>query len=118
MDKKFVKELVNASYEEGSLNKEKVEKIVSFLNRKSLKQYIYALKMHEKQNTVIVDCTHDINELDEELFEDIFSDKKIVYNKDSTLLLGVRVTNNDLVYEMNLKGKFEKILDKIKQNYD
>lgn len=118
MNKKFIAELVEASYTEGILDKEKVEKIVSFLNRKSLKQYIYALKAYEKQNTVYIDSAFSIEDIDESIFDDMFTDKKIVYNTDPTLLLGLKVTSNDLVYEMNLKSKFEKILDKIKQNYD
>lgn len=115
MDHKLIKQLVLASYTDGQLDLQTVEKITPFLNRKSLKQYIKALKTYEKQNCVCIESAYN---LDETIFEDLFPNKKIVYKTDPSLILGIKVTNNDLVYDMNLKSKFNNLIDKIKQNYD
>ena len=118
MDRKIILQLANVSYTDGSLDKEKVKKIASLLNRKSLKQYIKALKMYQRQHSVFVQIAYSMEYLDESVFEELFPDKEIIIEKDQSLLLGIKITNNDLVYERNLKNTFDQLEEKIKRSYD
>lgn len=112
-----MKQLVLVSYSDGVLDKKKVDKITKLLNRKSLKQYIKTIKSYEREHSVFIEVAHEM-EAGVLAFEELFQNKKIVYHTDPTLLFGVKVTDNDLVYEMSLKSRFDEILEKIKQNYD
>jgi hypothetical protein len=53
-----------------------------------------------------------------EQFKEIFPDKKLFVEKDPDLILGVKVTDNDNVYEFNLRNTLEKMVEYIEQNYD
>ncbi len=116
--KHIISQLVMASYTKGSLDPEKVDKIATFLNRKMLKLYIKALKSREIQDSIFVDAPFAIANTCEIMFEDLYPDKKIIYNTDESLVSGVKITNGDLIYEMSIKNALEKILEKVKENYD
>ena len=116
--KKIISQLVGASYTKGNLDPEKVDKIATFLNRKMLKLYIKALKSREKQDSIFVDAPFTIEDAYENMFEDLYPNKKIIYNTDESLVSGVKITNGDLIYEMSIKSALEKILEKVNENYD
>lgn len=113
-----MKQLGMASYTDGNLDQVKVEKIAKLLNRKTLKQYIKALKNYEKQNTVYISLSSDVDKDTQDLLKNLFLKKKKVFKKDEDLLLGIKVANNDLIYETSLKNSLDALLDKIKQTYD
>lgn len=116
MNKKKIDKLVAASYKDDQLDKKKVYKIASLINRTDLKKYINGLKMVEKKKTLIISSpTIDTNIKN---LKKLFPNKKIVFKKDSSLMLGVRVASNDIVYEYTLKDSFDKIVNYIEQNYD
>jgi hypothetical protein len=115
MNNKIIKDLVKESYLNNNLDEKKVTKIASMLDRSDLRKYINALKLAEKEKTVLV-LSPIINQ-DLKTIKDIFPNKKIVIKKDTTLLLGVKIINNDIVYEFTLKNTFDKIVNYIGQNY-
>jgi F0F1-type ATP synthase delta subunit len=47
-----------------------------------------------------------------------FAGKDIVFNVEPELLLGLRITDNDIVYDMNLKRTLDALEDYIEQQYD
>ena len=117
MTKKLLSQLVAFSYEKNTLNSKNVNKIVSYLNRSDLKQYIKGLKMHEKKINVFIDVpTNDINDKDK--FSKIFPNKKIVFGIDNSLMLGARILDNDMLYEINLKNTLNNIILHIEKDYD
>ncbi|MBI2430732.1 MAG: F0F1 ATP synthase subunit delta [Candidatus Levybacteria bacterium] len=118
MSHKLIKELVLASYTNGNLDPEKVEKIVRLLNRALLKQYIKALKNRELETIVCVESPYELDKRYKKNLEDMFPKKKIAYNLDPTLISGLRITQNDLIYELSLKITLDQILKKIRENYD
>lgn len=118
MDKRFIKQLIEASFTNNQLNPEKIEKIASLLQRKELKEYIRALKNAISQKTVYVDAAQVPTEKSKKLFSSLFEDKNIVYTIDPSLLVGIKIKNNDVIYEMNLKNRFDTIVQSIQQNYD
>lgn len=116
MNKKKIDKLVLASYSKNNLNKRSVNRISTLLSKSDLKKYINGLKLTEKKRSLIISSP--INNQDLKKFQKLFPHKKILLTKDPSLLLGVQITDNDIVYEFTLKNSLDKIQDYIEQNYD
>lgn len=116
MNSKKIDKLIIASYKDNSLDQKKVNKIVSLISKSDLKKYINGLKLKELKKSLIISSP--INNQDFKKFEKLFPHKRIVFKKDPALILGVRVVDNDVVYEFTLKNYLDKILSYIEQNYD
>lgn len=116
MNIKKIKTLALASYTDKKLNIDKVNKIAGLLTRKDLKTYIKALKNYEKEKKVYVSLPFVYN--DKRIFDKMFKGKKIIYKEDPTLMTGVKIVNNDIVYEHNLKNTLENITTHIGLAYD
>jgi hypothetical protein len=108
--------LVTASYKGDNLDPKKVYEIASLIGKSDLKKYINGLKLVEQKKSLIVSSPADNQDLRK--FEKLFPHKKIVFKKDPSLMLGVRVVDNDIVYEFTLKNSLDKIISYIEQNYD
>ncbi|MCL5433050.1 MAG: hypothetical protein M1524_02950 [Patescibacteria group bacterium] len=109
MIKKQFRLLADASYTKNRLDNRKIEKLVHLLNRKDIKSYIQALKNKERNMTVTVTLPHTPKKSEKMLFKSMYPDKKIIYNIDPSLIVGLKVIDNDLVYEENLKEALETI---------
>ena len=112
MIKRDVKKFVLASYTKDQLDEKKVKRITLMLSRSNLKQYIKYLKTYEKQNTVTIVVPNEKflgkNEL-ERMFKGVLNGKKIKIEIDPSLIVGVRIIDNDSIYEYSLKNTLEKI---------
>ncbi len=111
MKNKFIKQLALASYTKNKLDQTKVNKIIKNLTRLELKKYIKAIKNLEKQKVVYVYSSIKLNKLNVQEFKKIFTQKEIVFLEDKSLLAGIKVVNNDLVYENNLSNNFENLIN-------
>lgn len=118
MNKKFLKELVKNSYQDGILDEQIVNTIAEKLSRKELKEYIHALKLFEQSRIIIVESAQDITQEQKQMFEDTFKNKKTRFVTNASLMTGVRITDNDMIYEANLKNIFAKIVQHIEEQYD
>lgn len=107
MTKKQIKELVLKSYIKNKLDKNRVDLVANKLNRKSLKEYIRALKKFESKNTIIISVPNMPEQNEIKILSDLFTGKKIVYNIDPTLLVGIKLVKDDLIYDYNLKNTLE-----------
>ena len=117
MSKKLVKKLVDYSYKDNKLNSKNVESVAQLLGRCDLNLYIKALKRQERKLSVFIDVP--INNVSVKgKFKGIFPNKKIIWNIESSLMLGVRVIDDDMLFEMNLKNTLDKILSYMRENYD
>lgn len=116
MNSKKINGLITDSYRDGFLNQEKVNKIACLINRSDLKKYINGLKLKEKKKNLIISSPNNNQYLKK--FAELFPNKKIIFKKNSSLMLGVKVVDNDIVYEFTLKNSLNKILDYVEQNYD
>ncbi len=115
MNKKFLQQLVLASYTKDGLDAAKAHKIASFLRRGELKQYIRTLKMNEQRNSIVVTTARPMPKNDEEAFKKVYPDKKILTHTDPSLLLGLRIQDNDIIYEMNLKDTLDNMSEYIEE---
>lgn len=116
MNKNKINKLVAASYKNNHLDEKKVNKIASLISRSDLKKYINGLKLVEKKKNLIISSP--INNQDLGKFEKLFPHKKIILKNDPSLMLGVRIVNDDIVYDFTLKNSLDKIVNYIEQNYD
>lgn len=116
MNSKQIGKLVLASYSNNFLDQKKANKIASLISRSDLKKYINGLKLVEKKKNLIVSSPIDNQDLKK--FEKLFPNKKILFKKDPSLMLGVEIVDNDIVYEFTLKNYLDKIISHIEQNYD
>lgn len=113
----MLKQLVLESYTEGELDTKKVNKIADLLSKKELRLYIRALKNWERQHEIILEVPSETDMKIEE-FKKLFPDKKIVINVDPELMLGLRLQDNDDIYELSLKNSLDKITEHITEQYD
>lgn len=117
MDKKRMQVLVSKSYVRQKLNPERVKAIAKTLTRADLKRYIHELKNKENKRNVIVILPFD-NKFKKQVFENLFPGRRIIYKVDPTLLVGVKIIDNDTVYTFDLKDTLESIPHYIKEKYD
>ena len=118
MTKKQIKELVNQSYTNKLLDKGKVRSISQKLARVDLKQFIKALQTRENKDSVHITIPENPDLKLRSKIQAYFPKKKIVYEIDPTLNPGVKITYGDLLYEVSLKSRLEKLLSYIEQNND
>lgn len=117
MSRKKLKTIVTESYKDDILDFNKAYTIAGSLrSRNDLKQYINELKNYENKKNVTVTMPFSINKA--EVFEKLFPNKKIVYKIDPSVMLGVKIVNNDNVYEFNLKNMLQNIISYITKSYD
>lgn len=111
MNKKFIKQLVIAKYIDKGWDEKKVEEIAKYLNRKELKEFISELSDQKNKSTVFVDTAKPIDNQESyrERLQQLFPNKKIEFRVDPTLILGMRITDNDNVYQMNLRDSLQRI---------
>ena len=125
MNRKKIEKLVSVSYSNNFLDQKKVNEIATRICKTDLKKYINGLKLMEKKKSLIVSSPINNQDLSKsstnsvlDKFEKLFPNKKIIFKKDPKLMLGVRIVDNDMVYEFTLKNSLDKILNYIEQNYD
>lgn len=116
MNSKKINRLVAASYKNSYLDQKKINKIASLISRSDLKKYINGLKLAEKKRNLIISSPTNNQDLGK--FEKLFPHKKIVFKKDPSLMLGMQIVDNDVVYEFTLRNSLDKMLNYIEKNYD
>jgi F0F1-type ATP synthase delta subunit len=111
---KQIKNLAMASYSNNSLDVKKINRISKFLNRTQLKRYIQFLKNFEKSKTVIVTMSQlNVKSGLESELKKIFPGKKLQFFEDKSLLAGLKLTDNDIIYDFNLKNTLENLVSYI-----
>jgi F0F1-type ATP synthase delta subunit len=116
IDKK-IKQLVNLSYTNDKLDEVKVKKIANKLKYSDLKRYIRYIKDTEKRKSVIVYLSEDIKDKQLELeIKKKFTNKRIIFKVDKSLLAGIKIVDFDNIYDFSLKNKLDNIAYFIKYN--
>ncbi len=112
MTKKQMKILVKASFNRDNLDSKKILRFAGKMKRSELREYIKYLKVKIAAKTVYI-FVPNLEEIDssktKKQFSKFFPDKKIIFEEDPDLLLGLRIVDNDKIYDFNLKNSFENI---------
>ncbi len=102
MNKSFLKKVVQASFVNGVLDEANVSRITKSLSYSELKNYTTLLKRElAKLSVVVVSATSLTSEQQVET-KTLYPGKSVSFKTDSTLLGGVRVIENDMIYENNI----------------
>lgn len=118
MTKKELEAIILKSYTNNVLDETAAVAITNNLSRNDLKEYIKALKQYEKKRTVVITMALPTDEKTKKEFEELFPDKQLDYEIDKELLLGVRIANDDLIYELSLKNAFDELVEHASQIHD
>jgi F0F1-type ATP synthase delta subunit len=113
MTKKDIKSLATVSFTGNNLDEKKVNRIIKYLNRHDLKQYIKTLKTLEKQKNVYIYLSHKDNNLIISELKQIFKNKNVVTMEDKSLIAGIKVVDNDLVFEQNIKNNLNNLANNL-----
>ena len=118
MNKKLLKEIIHASYSGKDFDPKKVNAIADMLSRSELKEYINALKQEQQKKTVYIEMPILTDNPFKKELEKLFPDKVISYDENKDLLLGLKITDNDIIYELNIKNRLERLKTFLEEQYD
>ena len=110
-----IKKLALLSYKNNSLNPQKVDRISKLLKRGELRQYLKCLKLIENGKNITVVLPQETDPKTEKLFKKFYKGKAVNFIYDPSLILGVKILDNDFIYEYNLKDTIDKMSDFITQ---
>lgn len=116
MTKKQIRNLVQASYSKNMLDIKRVNRIIKLLSRADLKEYIKGIKAFEynKKISIFVPNLSIVGDLKKELTK-LFPNKIIEVKEDKTLLAGVKIIDDDDVYDFNLRNNLKNLVLYINQ---
>lgn len=110
MNRSQIKKLALSSYKNDKLDLKRIDEIVDILKKSELKQFIKDLKTIEKKKSIIVVLPNEENKsFYEKELKKVYGDRKITYQYDPELVLGIKIIDNDLIYEYNLKDTIDQI---------
>jgi len=116
---KQIKKLALQSFIDKNLDAKKIKKITLLLSRKQLKTYIKFIKKLEREKTVSVFTPMDkVDQRITSKVKSMFPNKKIKYIQEPGLIAGIRVVDNDIVYEFNIKDSLDSLISHVRQSYD
>lgn len=118
MTKKQIKRLVEKSYADSQLNDSIVQEIADHLKRGDLKRYIKEVKKSESKKVVVISLPKMPSDSVRRQIEDTFPQKRIMYDLDPSLLVGIRIQDNDFVTECDLENTLDRLTDYIAHSYD
>jgi hypothetical protein len=107
MNKQILAQLIEQCLTNKKLDNKKVEKIAQQLTRTQLKAYIDGLKRFVSKNTVVVESAGKLSAATREEFVKLFKDKDVVFRHNPELIVGTRIIDNDIIYELNLKDTLQ-----------
>lgn len=115
MTRKQIKKLIGASYHDNSLDLVRVNRIVRNLTIKELKLFIKLLKNYEKSKTVTIFLSDILgkNEITKHMRK-IYPDKNIIIKEDKSIIGGIRIIDNDTIYDANIKNSIGEMISFIK----
>lgn len=116
MKNKQIKKLAYLSYTKNTLDIKKVNKIANTLTRSELKEYIKAIKLLEKGGKIILLMPKITGK--ESLLKEIkriYPAKKILIKEDKSLIAGIRVIDNDTIFDFNLKNTLQNLVSYVNE---
>lgn len=114
MTKKEIKKLALASYTNSKLDINKVNKIIKSFTNSDLKNYIRYLRLNEKSKSITVEIPNLLEK--KEIINKIkkmYPNKNVTVRENKDIIAGIKITNNDIIYEANLKNNLENLVTHI-----
>lgn len=111
--KKNIKRLILLSRTKGKLDIDKIKKIITFLTRTELKEYLMLLREERRREKVIIEMPINQRLIEKNLksfFKRKFKDKELEFIENKALLGGIRIVDNDNVLDYSFKNILEHAL--------
>lgn len=120
MSIKKIKKLALKSYNENSLNEKILSLVSKKLNKKDLKVYISELKRINESRIVKVYVPNRkiLTDRMTKSLSKFFDNKELRIIEEPDLIAGLRIIDNDLIYELNLRDSLENMIEYLKKSYD
>ncbi len=120
MIKKHIEQLILQSYTGDNLDIKKVERLIAGISRRDLKMYIRALKNWENKRSIEIQMPDNgyQKNIKIDMIKKLFPNKKVKYSLNPSLISGIKIINQDTIYDFNLKNTLEDIIDSIIKQYD
>lgn len=116
MTKTQIKNLALASFSNNGIDEKKVLKIIKLFKQSELRAYIKHLKaIDETKKIKVVLANKDMQKDSKKELSKIYKNKQIDFEYDENMILGLKIIDNDLIYEYNLKDAINKLCINIKQ---
>ena len=108
---KQIKKFAKTSFTNKDLDIKKVNRITKLLNRSELKIYIKAIKSYQNSKTITL-ITSKITEKNNLLkqLSKLYPNKNIVIKEDKSLIGGIKIVDNDMIHESNIKNNLENLI--------
>ncbi len=116
ISKAKIKKLVQASFKNNQIDPNRTARIAKLLKGRELKDYIKFLKRFEEGNTVTLIVPDDkISNvpLIVEKIKKAYPGKRLQIKTDPNLIGGMKVINDDLIYDFSIKDILEEAVEKI-----
>lgn len=118
LHKKISQELISACCDNDCLSLEKVQQYTKNMNRSRLKQCICEFRNFVQKTSVFIDTPKELSIKDKDTLSSFFKGKKIVYRTDPSLILGLKITDKDIVHSFDLSSRLQSLRENVAQNYD
>lgn len=115
MTTKQIKQLASISFADNKLDDKKISFIAAKLKRTDVREYVKMVQMMNGQRTVTVQSAQPADQSVLKQLSIRFPDKKILYTIDKQVLAGMRIIDNDILYDYSLDNKLDTL---IKHLYD
>jgi F0F1-type ATP synthase delta subunit len=100
---------------EKTVEKKIAEAVLERLSKKDLKRLLFYLKKELAKKQVYVSS---VDKLDSEILQtlqSIFKEKEIVSISDPDLFAGIRIQDNDMIYDFSIKDKIKRTIHLLTQ---
>ncbi len=116
MNKSDIKKIANLSISNGVLNRNVTSYVLKNLGRQELILYLRFIKRIISENSVRVQSQETLTPIMKSLIEQKFKNKDIYYEVDENVGEGIKVIENDTVFDFTLNGYMDTALNNLKSN--
>lgn len=118
MKEKQLKQLVQQSFTNNRLDRNVVESIAGRLLRKDLKRYLRILKLYKQRMSVTIASSAFPTKAMQKKLASLFPNKDVRFVVDPSLVMGIKILDNDDLFEFNLKKTLNDLTTFISKTYD
>ncbi len=120
MTTKKIRKIAQNSFINGKLDKKVIAKVTRTFTRREFKTYVRALRIITKKRVVKVYVPNKrlvTREIKNSLLN-FFQEKELDFIEEPEILAGIRIVDNDMIYELNLRDSLENMINYLRKSYD
>lgn len=114
MKKDLIKKLAKNSFVEDKIHPKIVKYVMQNLSKSDLREYVFFLKKELKSKIVYVKTSQNPTIEQKKEVENMYKNKKIIYEEDKTLGVSMIIKDDDKVIDASFKGLIDRTIDTLK----